>query len=281
MSHSSIHSVGFIGLGDQGLPMARAIAQAGFTLHVWARRPSSLDGLADVAHIAQSSVQALAQHSDVICLCVRSDNDIIELINNGLLVQVRPGTVLINHGTGTPANAHKIAQLCQQAGVTTLDVPVSGGRIAAEAHTLTALVGGDADTFTFCKPVLESFAFHIQYMGTTGAGQYAKLFNNALLVQNAASVARTLELAVKCGLNPSLTLEGLKLGSAFSNVMGYLNTMITPDTVTHHVAVLGEDMDLFADAMRTSGQPWQEVYEQGMAGIRALPGLIAALNSKE
>lgn len=210
----------------------------------------------------------------MICLCVRSDNDIFELLDNGLMAQIRPGT-------GTPASALKLAHLCQSSGVLTLDVPVSGGRIAAEAHTLTALAGGDEDTFMRCRPVLKSFSRHIQYIGSTGAGQYAKLFNNALLVQNFASIARTLELAVLCGLSPRRTLEGVKSGSAFSNAMGYLNTMITSENVTHHVAVLGEDMDLFADAMGATGQPWQAVYEQGIAGIRALPELIAALNTEE
>ncbi|MFJ2973965.1 NAD(P)-dependent oxidoreductase [Kluyvera sp. NPDC087067] len=281
MTHTDIQTVGFIGLGDQGLPMAQAIAQAGFVLHVWARRPSSLEALGDTAYISQSSVEALARQCDVICLCVRSDNDIFELLGKGLLAQIRPGTVVINHGTGTPANALKLAQLCQSAGALTLDVPVSGGRIAAQARTLTVLVGGNEDTFIRCKPVLESFSRDTHYMGPTGAGQYAKLFNNALLVQNFASIARTLELAVLCGLNPRQTLEGLKSGSAFSNAMSYLNTMITPANVAHHVAVLGEDMALFADAMGATGQPWQAVYEQGIAGIRALPQLIAALNAEE
>lgn len=273
-------SVGFIGLGDQGLPMARAVAQAGYALHVWARRSVSYQGLADVAFIAEDSVQMLAKNCDVICLCVRRDQDIFDLLDNGLLAGAKPGTVIINHGTGTPENARQIARRCLPAGVLTLDIPVSGGRIAAEARNLTALVGGDEAIFAQCKPILESFSLYIQYMGDVGAGQYAKLFNNAMLVQNFATVARTINLASQCGLSPVRTLEALRDGSAFSNALSYLNTLITADTVNHHVAVLEEDMALFADAMKAAGQDYQAVYLQGLEGVHALPSLITMLNSE-
>lgn len=87
--------VGFIGLGDQGLPMARAIAGAGFPLHVWARRPASLEALAGVPHEAAGSVEALAAVCDVVALCVGTDEDVERLVGQ-MLPHLREGAVVVN-----------------------------------------------------------------------------------------------------------------------------------------------------------------------------------------
>src|SRR5262249_47749984 len=97
-------AVGFIGLGDQGLPMAIAIAEAGYPLHVWARRPGSLDALGTVAHVCHDNIKDLAASCDIVALCVSTDEDVMQIVTGGLLDGLHPGSVLINHGTGTPRN---------------------------------------------------------------------------------------------------------------------------------------------------------------------------------
>jgi 3-hydroxyisobutyrate dehydrogenase-like beta-hydroxyacid dehydrogenase len=103
-------NVGFIGLGDQGGPMARAIGEAGFPLHVWARRPESLDILADVPHVVHASVPELAGACDMVALVLTDDQDIWDILEQqGLRKAFRPGAIIVNHGTGDPSENARIA----------------------------------------------------------------------------------------------------------------------------------------------------------------------------
>jgi 3-hydroxyisobutyrate dehydrogenase-like beta-hydroxyacid dehydrogenase len=130
-------AVGFIGFGDQELPMATAVADAGYELHAWARRPGSLDALGETPFVGHDELPRVAAASDVLAVCVSTDDDVIGRLRSGLLDGLRRGAVFVNHGTGTPGNARRIAEMCEAVGIVALDAPVSGGRPAAERHTLT------------------------------------------------------------------------------------------------------------------------------------------------
>ena len=270
--------VGFIGFGDQGLPMAVAIADAGYELHAWARHPSSLIALGDTPYVGHDDLKALAAVSDVLAICVSTDNDVIGLLRGGLLDGLSPGAVLVNHGTGTPGNARRIAEMCESRGVTALDAPVSGGRPAAEQHTLTTLVGGPETALTRCRPIFETFSAHIVHLGDTGGGQTAKVFNNTLQMMNQASIYEIVELAVKLDVDPVQLIDALKLGSGSSRAMELLNTMITPETVHHLTELVKIDMQVFETAMQEAGIDADAVDARGMAGVNHLPALVARLN---
>ena len=135
--------IGWIGLGDQGAPMARAIADASFELHVWVRRAASLEALAGVPYVVHDTLADLGSSIDALGLCLRVDADIDDvLLAGGLLDALRPGTVVVNHGTGLPELARTLTARAAVRGVAVLDAPVSGGRPGAEARTLTTIVGG-------------------------------------------------------------------------------------------------------------------------------------------
>jgi len=277
-AHPARPQVGWIGLGDQGLPMATAIAQAGFALHAWARRPTSLDGLADIAHQRHEVLADLAAASDIVALCVGTDDDVMHLITGGLLDGLRPGSIVVNHGTGTPANAVRFTELGASAGVQVLDAPVSGGRPAASEHRLTTMVGGPAAAADRALPVLESFSRHVSYLGGPGSGQAAKLFNNALMIMNQAAIADTFALAAGFGMDPARLFDVLKVASAGSTVLGLFNTMITEDTVEHLSQVEALDMDLFDTAMREAGLDASEVTARGLSGAHRLSDVVRQLN---
>jgi 3-hydroxyisobutyrate dehydrogenase-like beta-hydroxyacid dehydrogenase len=270
--------VGFIGLGDQGLPMATAIAQAGFPLHTWARRPASLDGLGQVPHQRHDTVGELAAVCDIVCLCVRTDDDVLELADQ-LLEGLRPGTVVVNHGTGLPGNAVRLAELCAKGDVEVLDAPVSGGRPGAEGRRLTTMVGGPQAAVDRCAPVFQSFSRHVVHLGEAGAGQTAKLFNNALLMMNQAAIGEIVELAAELQLDVGPLVEVLKLGSAASVALSLLNTMVRPDNVAHLSGVEALDMELFDQAMREAGIDSTAVTERGLAGAHGLTQLLHRLNA--
>lgn len=270
--------VGFIGLGDQGLPMAVAIAEAGYELHVWGRTPDSLKALGDVAHIAHGKTRELGAACDIVGLCVNTDGDVMGLLSSGLLDGLRRGSVVVNHGTGTPKNARQLTELCAAGGVDVLDAPVSGGRPAGEARTLTTLVGGPQAVVERCEPVFKSFSSHVVHLGKTGSGQTAKLFNNALLMMNQVAIAEVLALAEPVGMDPRTLVEALKLGSATSSALTLLNTMVTPDTVDHLSLVEAEDMEIFRTAMADAGVDAGKTTERGLEGARRLSDLVHRLN---
>lgn len=258
--------------------MATAIAEAGFPLHAWARRSTSLDGLRGVPHVRHDSIQDLAAACDIVEFCVSTDEDVLQLVTGGLLEALRPGAVVVNHGTGLPTNAVRLTDVCAPAGVEVLDAPVSGGRPAAAERRLTTMVGGPRATADRCEPVFSSFSRHVVHLGGAGAGQTAKLFNNALLMMNQASIAAIVDLAVELGTDPARLVEVLKLGSASSAALTLLNTMVTPDNVEHLSGVEALDMELFDTAMRAAGVDPRAVTERGMAGARGLPRLLHQLN---
>ena len=103
--------VGFIGLGDQGAPMAQAVGDSGFGLHVWARRPQSLDSLAQTRHFVHGSPASLAAAVDTLELCLRDDRDIWEVLGApGVEDALHPGLIVVNHGTGDPGENREIAE---------------------------------------------------------------------------------------------------------------------------------------------------------------------------
>ena len=271
-------AVGWIGLGDQGLPMAAAIAEAGCALHVWARRPASLAALGGVAHVRHDTTHDLGAACDIVGLCVGTDDHVTQIVSGGLLDGLRPQSVVVNHGTGTPGNAVRLTEACAAAAVDVLDAPVSGGRPAAEARTLTTLVGGPEAVAQRCEPVFRSFSRNVVHLGGSGLGQAAKLFNNALLVMNEANIAEIVELATRAGSDPVRLVEALKLGSASSSALTLLNTMITPDTVGHLSRLLTEDMKIFAAAMADSGINAEQATARGLTGVNRLAELIRTLN---
>ena len=118
--------VGFIGLGDQGAPMAAAIAGE-FHLTVWARNEKSLEALRGSVYEKKESAAAVAAAVDVLCLCLRGDDDIQNLVRDGLLRDTRNLKVVVNHATGDPREAAELARLFSAAGSAFLDAPVSGG----------------------------------------------------------------------------------------------------------------------------------------------------------
>lgn len=271
-------AVGFVGLGDQGLPMAEAIAEAGYRLHVWARKPGNLDGLGGTDHVKHGSLKDLGAACGIVGLCVRTDDDMLQVVTGGLLDGLRRGSIIVNHGTGTPQMAARLTELCAGAGVDVLDAPVSGGRSGAEAKSLTTLVGGPNAAVQRCKPVFQSFSNHVIHLGPTGTGQTAKLFNNALLMMNQAAIAEIVELALGAGMEPLRLFEALKLGSASSRALTLLNTMVTADTVGHLSAVEAEDMHIFQAAMTGIGVDAGAVTARGLAGANGLPALVRHLN---
>jgi 3-hydroxyisobutyrate dehydrogenase-like beta-hydroxyacid dehydrogenase len=211
--------IGFVGLGDQGAPMAEAISEAGFELHVWARRAQSFDAISRVEYLRHDSLKSLAVRVDVLSLCLRDDEDIWNLIRQHRLIEaLRSGSIVVNHGTGDPTENEHIGAFLAESGIKYLDAPVSGGRLGAVARTLTTLVGGDANDFARCREVFETFSRKVAHMGTWGAGSLTKLLNNAMTMTNLKNAVDVFRLAKNLGIDIRRLYDVITVSSGSSAV---------------------------------------------------------------
>lgn len=270
--------VGWVGLGDQGAPIARAIAEAGYPLLVWARRPASLDALAGVPYLAFESVTEMAAAADVVCLCLSEDTDNRQLLlDGGLLNAMRPGSILVNHGTGLPAAAVEMKALAAEHGVACIDAPVSGGHAAAVAKRLTTIVGGDTAAVERVRPVFESFSAKVAHLGDAGSGQVGKLVNNTMLMANQLTIAELLSLAGRLGASIPQLVDVLRSGTGSSRALEVIGTAVTPANAGHLSRLQLIDMELFDDAVAILGEDGREISRRAVAGAEALPHLAGLL----
>lgn len=268
-------TVGFIGLGDQGAPIAQAISDGGYPLHVWARRPESLTALDGDAFTPHPSIAELAAASDIVGLCLREDADNLQIaVEGGLLANMRPGTVLVNHGTGLPQAARELARLAEPHGVEVLDAPVSGGHAVALARQLTTIVGGEPRVVERLTPVFRTFSKEVIHVGPAGSGQYGKLFNNALMM-NHRNVIEVLRLAQALELPIHPLLDVLRSGSASSFALQAIGPSITSGNVHHLQPLELIDMELFSGAVDSLGEAAHAVIERAVAGASQLDELTA------
>lgn len=214
--------VGFIGLGSQGGPMARRIAEAGFETTLWARRQASMEPYADTPAKTASSPAEMAAASDLVCLCVVGDDDVREVIGgeNGVLAGLAEGGIIAIHSTVHPDTCKEIAEKAAAQGVSVIDAPVSGGGPAVEEGTLLVMTGGDEDVVDRCRPVFASYADPVVHLGPLGSGQNAKILNNLLFSANLGSAISTLELGESLGIDRAKLIEVVNRGSATSKAVG-------------------------------------------------------------
>jgi 3-hydroxyisobutyrate dehydrogenase-like beta-hydroxyacid dehydrogenase len=210
--------VGFIGLGSQGGPMARRIAEAGFPTTLWARRPESLAPFADTPAATAATPAELAAASDLVCLCVVGDDDVRQVLSGpqGVLSGLAPGGVVAIHSTVHPDTCRELAHTAAQQQVSVIDAPVSGGGMAAAAGRLLVMVGGEPDIVESCRPVFASYGDPVAHLGPLGSGQVAKLLNNLLFTANLATAADTFTLGRALGVDAARLAEVISHGTANS-----------------------------------------------------------------
>lgn len=244
------------------------------------RNPASLRAVAEVPHVAHSTLKDLGAACDVVGICVSTDEDVMQILDGGLLDGLRPGSVVVNHGTGLPHIAARMTQRCASFGVDALDAPVSGARAGALARTLTTMVGGPEPVAARCMPVFDAFSAHVRYMGGPGTGQLAKLFNNTLMMMNQANIEEVVALAGDLDLDVPALVDLLKVGSASSFTLTALGDAITTDNVGHLREVELLDMELFAAAMNERHVDADAVTARAVAGARGLTDLMRRLDRR-
>jgi 3-hydroxyisobutyrate dehydrogenase-like beta-hydroxyacid dehydrogenase len=239
---------GFIGLGSQGAPMARRMIDAGYPVVLWARREATLDPYRETSATFASTVAELGAQVDHVGICVFDDDDVKQVCEE-LIPAMRPGGRIAIHSTIHPDTCKALAEQAAKCGLALVDAPVSGGPAAAEAGALTVMVGGDAAAFAAARPVFETFGRLIVHLGDVGAGQHAKLINNALLAANIGLAHAALTAGDKLGVDRKTLAELLLASSGRSTGVEIYSRMPTPGAFLHGANLLAKDVQLLGEVL--------------------------------
>lgn len=236
-------TIGFIGVGSQGGPMAHRIVDAGMKLVVWARRPEVLEAYTAKGATATTSVAELGALCDHVGICVVNDADVFT-ITDQLLPAMKPGSRIAIHSTVLPESVARLEADCAARGLQLIDAPVSGGSPGAEAGTLTVMCGGRQEAFDAALPVFRTFGKLVVLLGPAGAGQRAKIVNNAMLSAHMGVAMASLDAAAALDIDRAAFIELIKESSGNSFGFGVFARLPSPAAFTTGAPLLLKDMNL-------------------------------------
>lgn len=214
-------SIGFIGLGTMGLPMAGWLRQRGWSLQVYARRDEPASQLVSAGAIRVQSPRTLGRTSGLVLLCL-SDDDVVEHVlfgPEGLEEGLARGSVIVDMSTIGAHSAQRFANRLEGRGVAYLDAPVSGGQIGAVAGNLACMIGGQKPVVDSVRDVLAAFCRSVTHVGEVGAGQIVKACNQVAAACALLGVADAIALARSQGVDLEVMRQVLLSGTARSFVL--------------------------------------------------------------
>ncbi|GAA1679582.1 beta-hydroxyacid dehydrogenase [Mycolicibacterium murale] len=248
-------TVGFIGLGAMGLPMAQRIASAGHPVLAVEASPARCDQ-ARAADITVGDVATLRE-ADLVIVMVATADQLHQVLAgpDGALSVMAVGTTCVVMSTVGPAAVEKIGAQAAECGVDVLDVPVTGGVSGAEAGTLSLLVGGDPEVVTRVEDVLRCLGSILLCGSRVGDGQAVKVINQLLCSVHLAAAAEALMLAERLGLDSAKVLEAVNSGAGSSWMLGDRGPRMledTPEPLTM-LDIFVKDSTLVAEAAADAG----------------------------
>lgn len=209
-------SVGFIGIGTMGSPMAAQVGAAGFRLHVQDIDPAAARGFAD-AHraTAHATPRAVAEAADLVITVLPTGADVREVTlgPDGIADGFSGGGILVDMSSSEPSGTVALAAELAARGIDVLDAPVSGGRAKAVDGTLTLMVGGEPAVIERCRPVLAAMGTQIIRAGDVGAGHAIKAINNLLNAIGLLAGGEALMIGKKFGLSPEIMLDVINVST--------------------------------------------------------------------
>ena len=210
--------LGFIGLGVMGEPMCRNLARcSGRSVIAFDQDSAPLNRLAKIGGAPAKTVQEVGA-AEIVFLSL-PDGDAVSAVcfgKEGLLSQLDAGSTLVDLGTSPVALTREIALLAMEQSVAFADAPVARTRAAAEAGTLSIMVGAAESIYARLEPLLRHMGADVTHCGDVGAGQIVKLMNNMVLFQTVSALAEALHIARRSGVDAQVLLETLAKGSADS-----------------------------------------------------------------
>lgn len=214
-------TLGFIGLGIMGKPMAKNLIDAGYKLVVMDINTAPVEELVSLGAVAAKTPAGIAGAVSKIITMLPDGPEVGEVVlgKDGIIESAGPKTALIDMSSISPTVTKKIAVSLKEKGAQALDAPVSGGEPGAIKGELAIMVGGPEDLFDEMKPVFDILGKSAVLVGDTGAGQTTKLVNQILVGIHIEAMGEAFLLAAKAGVDPMRVFQAIKGGLAGSNVL--------------------------------------------------------------
>jgi 2-hydroxy-3-oxopropionate reductase len=212
-------TVGFIGLGIMGKPMAENLIEAGYDLVAYNRTREKAEELGG-ATVAETPKE-VAEQSDIIITMLPDSPQVEEALDgeDGVLEGVKEGALVVDMSTISPVVTEELADRAQERGASMLDAPVSGGDVGAIDGTLSIMVGGSEEDFERVLPLFEVMGKTVTHVGPVGRGQVVKAANQIVVALTIEAVSEALVLGSKAGVSPEKILDVLGGGLAGNKVM--------------------------------------------------------------
>lgn len=214
----SLPRIAFLGIGLMGAPMTTNLLNAGFPMILWNRTVEKCSPFAERATLADSPAEAAAEADVVITMLENGAVVDSVLVEQGLIAALKPGAVVIDMSSIQPSLARRHARQVLERGAGYLDAPVSGGTRGAAAGSLSIMAGGDPATLAQVSQILQALG-RVTRIGPVGAGQLAKLANQAIVGITIGAVSEALLLAARGGADPVAVREALMGGFASSRIL--------------------------------------------------------------
>ena len=232
--------VGFIGLGVMGFEMAGHLQASRYELTVFNRSEKNRTNWKNkFKGRVSSSLQEIAEFSDVIILCISKDEDVEEVINgnDGMLKNLKEGTIIIDHSTTSSELPIKMNKLLNPLNIKFIDAPISGGQAGAESGQLSVMAGGDKQSFDKVKEIINAYSKFTKYMGKSGSGQLTKMVNQICIAGLIQALSEGINFSENVGLNSRDVLEVISKGAAQSWQMENRWESMLQDEYDHGFAV--------------------------------------------
>ncbi|MFB7633872.1 2-hydroxy-3-oxopropionate reductase [Streptomyces sp. NPDC056149] len=252
-------TIGFLGLGIMGSPMAVNLAKAGHTVRGWNRSPGKAGALVAAGGREAASIAEAVADADVVITMVPASPQVeaVAYGPDGILAHAKSGALLIDMSSITPQTSVDLAKNAAEKGIRVLDAPVSGGEAGAIEAVLSIMVGGERADFDAAEPVLAALGTTLVHCGPHGAGQTVKAANQLIVAVNLQACAEAVVFLEKSGVDLAAALDVLNGGLAGSTVLtrkkdNLLKRSYAPGfkLELHH-----KDMGIVTDAARTVGAP--------------------------
>lgn len=249
-------TIGCIGLGKMGVPIAERLIQAGHRVVAFNRSRGSVARLAGLGATAAGSVEELAGEVEFLLTALPTPESVAEVYRR-IAANARPGLLCIEHSTVSPDMSRECAADLAARGASYVDAPVSGGPAGAEGGTLTVMVGGEEGAFERARPVLEAYGKNIRLCGPVGAGQAVKLVNQLLVAIHTAAIAEAAVLGERLGADPGVVLDliGTSFGASAMlsrNLPRFISRDFAPATP---IDLIAKDLGLIHAEARGAGVP--------------------------
>ncbi|MFE0377378.1 2-hydroxy-3-oxopropionate reductase [Streptomyces inhibens] len=250
-------TIGFIGLGIMGSPMAVNLAKAGHTVLGWNRSPGRAAALVAASGTEASSIAEAVRAAEVVITMVPASPQVeaVAYGPDGILANARPGALLIDHSSITPQTSVDLARAAADKGIRVLDAPVSGGEAGAVEGVLSIMVGGERADFDAARPVFDAVGTTVVHCGPHGAGQTVKAANQLIVAVNLQALAEAVVFLEKSGVDLRAALDVLGGGLAGGAVLNRKkdNLLARDFTPGFKLELHHKDMGIVTDAARSVG----------------------------